>query len=125
MDNNQTNTTPHRCTRGALEHRRNTLHASSNSSFLFPITTSESNKNARTKIDQTDWNRKQERGTRNRCFVARCTEVDCPSFKEPRNRGGKQISEKSGRSSHRNRRNKNATTVPLHYRRQPLPLPFS
>jgi hypothetical protein len=61
VDNNQTNTAPHRRTRGTLEHGRNALHASINSSFLLLITTSEPNKNARTKIDQTDWNREQER----------------------------------------------------------------
>jgi hypothetical protein len=122
VDNNQTNTAPHRHTRGALEHRRNTLHTSSNSSLVLPITTSEPNKNARTKIDQTYWNREQERGTRNQCFAARRSEVACPSFKEPRNGGGKRISEKSGRSSRRNWRTKNAATAALNYcHHQPLP----
>jgi hypothetical protein len=54
VDNNQTHTAPHRHTRGTLEHERNALHASNNSSFLLPITTSEPNKNARTEIDQTE-----------------------------------------------------------------------
>jgi hypothetical protein len=124
VDNNQTNTTPHMRTRGALEHVRNTLHMSSNSSFLLPITTSEPNKNAKTKIDQTDWNKEQGRGTWNRCFAARRSEIDCSSFKKKRKGGGKQISKKSGRSSRRNRRTNNAAVAALHYRRRQL-LPYS
>jgi hypothetical protein len=114
-------TTPHTRTSGALEHRRNALHTSSTTSTFFQSPPANQTQERQDQMDPCDWNRKLERGTRNRCFAACSSEVDCPSFKEPRNRGGKRISEKGGRSSRRNRRTNNAAAA-LNNRRQPPPL---
>ena len=74
-------TTPHTRTSGALEHRRNALHTSSTTSTFFQSPPANQTQERQDRMDQCDWNRKLERGTRNRCFAA-CSLKDGQSTSE-------------------------------------------